>query len=386
MSVSKPAGCVRQGITAALLTPRGRGAVATIRVQGPEFDQESRWQHFFRAVNNKPLEVQPLRRVVFGHWGDVLVEEIVVCRIDERCVEIHCHGGEAAARRILADLERAGATLQHWQQMLAHTDGSFAAECTEALTRATTFRTATILLEQHSGVLRAAIEQILAEPFDCQRAATSISQLLRWSEFGLHLTRPWEVVLTGRPNVGKSSLVNTLVGYARSIVFAEPGTTRDVVTAETAFDGWPILFADTAGIRESTDALETAGIDRAQRKLREADCRVLLLDTSRPPQSDDFELLNQWPDAVVVAHKCDLSNTWGDRLPAGALHVSSVTGEGVDELARIIVDRLIPEVPPARTPVPVSTRQIELLEQAYDAANSADESAFRNRLKSLIDL
>ena len=86
---------------------------------------------------------------------------------------------------------------------------------------------------------------------DLQAAAARIREWLAWEDFGLHLTRPWNVVLAGRPNVGKSSLINALLGYTRSIVFDQPGTTRDVVTAATAIDGWPIELSDTAGLRES---------------------------------------------------------------------------------------------------------------------------------------
>ena len=86
--------------------------------------------------------------------------------------------------------------------------------------------------------------------------STTSSRELSWVD----ISSSSAVVLSGAPNVGKSSLINALVGYERAIVFAEPGTTRDVVTAGTAVDGWPIELADTAGLRESTDPLEAAGI------------------------------------------------------------------------------------------------------------------------------
>lgn len=370
--------------SAALFTPRGRGAVATIRVQGIEPGSQTCWQHFFRAANGKPLNSQQLGRIVFGRWGDDAAEEVVVSRLDEQTAEIHCHGGEAAARRILNDLETAGAQIASWTEMLAINEGLLAAECAEALSRATTLRTATILLEQQSGILAAAIEQIQKDSFHAIRAAQALHELLRWADFGLHLTTPREVVLTGRPNVGKSSLINALVGYARSIVYAEPGTTRDIVTAETAFEGWPIQFADTAGIRESTDAIESAGIDRARLKLRDADCRILLLDTSRAPHADDLALLNEWPDAIIVAHKCDLPDAWGDTIPPGALRVSSVTGAGVDELAREIVARLVPDIPTTGTPLPVVSRQIKLLRHALLMAEARNEPGFRDVLRDLL--
>jgi tRNA modification GTPase len=369
---------------AALLTPRGRGAVATIQVRGENPGWESAWQGFFRAANGKPLVEQQIGRVLFGRWGAESAEDVVVSRIDAHTVEIHCHGGIAAAQRILRDLEQAGAAICSWTELLAMRDGLLAAEYAEALSRATTERTATILLEQQSGILAAAVEKLHAAPFDATSAGKSLNELLRWSRFGMHLTQPWEVVLTGRPNVGKSSLINALVGYARSIVYAEPGTTRDVVTAETALDGWPIQFADTAGIRDSHDEIESAGIDRARRKLQEADCRIVLLDTSRAPHDDDFALLRDWPDALVVAHKSDLENVWGHQIPVGALRASSVTGEGVDALSRAIVQRLVPEVPPPGTAMPVTGRQMELLTHAWHAVETRNETAFRDPLTRLL--
>ena len=81
---------------------------------------------------------------------------------------------------------------------------------------------------------------------------------------GRHLLTPFDVVLAGPANVGKSSLINALVGYNRAIVYDAPGTTRDVITAETAIDGWPVTLSDTAGLRDSDDPLEMAGVQTAQ--------------------------------------------------------------------------------------------------------------------------
>ena len=211
-----------------------------------------------------------------------------MCRTAAETVEIHCHGGDAAVDRILGDLEIVGCRIVTWQQLLQERATSFEAECLHALSRASTLKTANILLEQQTGALKDALEKIRSlsaqlpgsadRVGDKQRLLAQLSRLLRWADLGLHLISPWEVVVCGRPNVGKSSLINAIVGYARSIVFDEPGTTRDVVTTETVLDGWPIHLSDTAGLRENADRLESAGIELARERLQFAECRLILVD------------------------------------------------------------------------------------------------------------
>jgi len=346
--------------TFSVLTPAGRGAVATLRVRG--FDGFDQSPSLFAAANGKALTEQPLQRVCFGRWGTDPGEEVVLCRIDSNVVEIHCHGGDAAVARISSDLEARGYTREVVPDIErgAADAETIEAECRAALSRATTLRTADILWQQCEGRLAGAFDRL--STLSPSKAAQRARELLRWAEFGRHLTQPWKVVLCGRPNVGKSSLINALVGYGRSIVFDQPGTTRDVVTVETALDGWPVELSDTAGLRENADELEAAGISRARRQLESADLRLLLVDISCAPHDEDRQLLEEWPDSLVVAHKSDRPNRW-EQLPAGALAVSSLHGDGVEELAAAIVGRLIPSVPPPSSPIPVADRQIALLKQ-----------------------
>lgn len=372
---------------AALLTPRGRGAVATIRYEGDCAVLDAADPPPVRAVNGKPLAAQPPGRIVLARWGAETVEEVVLCRVAERELEIHCHGGEAAAARILHDLERLGCRVEDWPSAVTRREGLFDAECRQALTRATTLRAAQVLWEQASGLLRGAITALEAIPWTeagWRALDNRLSELLRWSQFGLHLVQPWLVVLVGRPNVGKSTLMNALMGFARSIVYEQPGTTRDVVTGETALEGWPVRLADTAGMRAEADPLEAAGIERARQQLAAADCRVILLDTSRPVHADDMRLLHDWPDAVVAANKCDLPNLWGSALPAGALVLSAASGAGVEALAGRIAAKLVPEAPPAGTAVPVTQRQVELLRAAHAALRADDRGEFCGRLHELL--
>jgi tRNA modification GTPase len=275
-----------------------------------------------------------------------------------------------------------------WQEMVAIAEGLVEAELFEALSRTTTLRTAAILLEQSNGLLRSALESLESEA-DLKSLDRQINALLRWAEFGVHLTRPWKVVLAGRPNVGKSSLINALLGYTRSIVFDQPGTTRDVVTGTTAVDGWPIELSDTAGLRENSEPLEAAGIERARGALADADLSIVLIDVSTPAADDDRKLLAAFPAAIVVAHKCDLPpwdgpDAWEIRDARGWPRVSSKTGEGVDALIRAISARLVPEVPPAATAVPVTARQVSVLIRASEAEERGDLATCRQALGEIL--
>jgi tRNA modification GTPase len=110
--------------------------------------------------------------------------------------------------------------------------------------------------------LRGAFDLIDAAIAQGDRAAASdqIDRLLDRADVGQHLLRPWRVALAGRPNAGKSTLINALVGYTRAIVHHLPGTTRDVVTADAAFDGWPVELSDMAGLRSGGGTTETEGV------------------------------------------------------------------------------------------------------------------------------
>ncbi len=352
------------------LTPSGAGAVAVVRVQGPMslFDDAP---SLFLAANGRPVADQQINRVCYGEWGTETPESIVLCRTNPEETEIQCHGGQAAVARIMDDLETRGCVVSDAVSTRRDTESLIEAECREAVIHATTLRTADVLLQQQE-VLPQAVGKLAGLSPD--RAKRQVEEWLVWAEFGVHLTEPWRVVLCGRPNVGKSSLINALVGFSRSIVFDQPGTTRDVVAVETALDGWPIEFSDTAGIRADADDLESVGIERARQRLADADLRIVLIDVSQQPTDDDRELLAVWGEGIVVAHKCDLDDAWRNSMPQAAMAVSSVTGAGVEELAEEIVRRLVPCVPPSMTPMPVTRRQTRALLSVRDTIDGGVET------------
>jgi tRNA modification GTPase len=344
----------------------------------------------FRAANGRPLSAQPIGRVVFGHWGNVAPEEVVIGTVDEHSLEIHCHGGHAAAERILRDLAAAGCDVMGWPEAVRRSESPLRAEILIEMCRATTLPTAAILWEQANGGLETAVRGLIATAENSlAQAASQIRAWLAWADFGRHLTLPWRVVVAGKPNVGKSSLINAILGYTRCVVFDQPGTTRDVVHASTAIDGWPIELSDTAGLRESADPLESAGIARARAALEQANLVIVLIDVSQPASEADRAILQKLPRALVVAHKCDLpayqgTDCWPPLESAGWLRVSSKTSEGVESLVSTISKTLVPETPPATAVVPVTGRQIALLQLGLAAAERSDAQGLLRALDDLL--
>lgn len=367
--------------TVTVLTPRGRSAVAVVlaRVAAEVIDIAP---PLFRAANGRSCALQPLNRVCFGRWGTDPGEEVVVCRVDPERIEISCHGGVAAAARIVRDLEARGCRAATWPDVLREQHSPIAAECIEALTRCPTMRTAAIMLEQATGRLEQALGFLIG--LDGPTLVSHVDDLLRWSGFGRHLTQPWQIVLTGLPNVGKSSLINRLVGYERSIVYAEPGTTRDVVTAATVFDGWPVELFDTAGLREAANPIEAEGVRRARQHLAAADLPIIVLDRSRPITAAEARLIDELPRAIVVEHKSDLDCAWTDDRPPASIPVSSATGTGIDRLIAAITLAIVPALPPPGTPIPVTPRQFTNLHAARDTALHGDLDAARRHLRRLV--
>lgn len=350
------------GPIAVVLTPTGRGAIATIRVEGP--GAVAIVDGLFCPARGRRLSEPPLGQIVFGTWGSTQGEELIVCPRREDCLEIHCHGGVAAVAAVLESLTTAGCRPGTWSEWLARTaDDLIEAEALAALTQAPTLRTAAILVDQWHGALRreiAALEAELSEGH-AAAAATRLDALEARVPLGRHLVEPFLVVLAGEPNVGKSSLANRLVGYGRSIVFDQPGTTRDVVTADTALAGWPVRLVDTAGLRLAADTLERAGVQRAREAILRADLVLLVCDASRRWSTNDAALAAEFPAALLVHNKCDRA-VRDENRPEGC-PVSALVGTGLDDLLSAIGSRLVPEAPPAGAAVPFTARQEQWLRE-----------------------
>ena len=356
-----------------LLTPAGRGAVASLLVAGPKATETV--GRLLHLSSSRELARQSCGKILLGRWQSrESGEEVVVCRRSPQRVEIHCHGGHVAAATLIASLVASGCREIDWQAWLSATAADpIEAPAQIALTAAPTQRTAAILWDQCQGALRRAVDEIAALLRAGNRPAAlrTVESLRGWSRLGCHLVVPWRVVLAGRPNVGKSSLINALVGFGRTIVHETPGTTRDVVTATTAIDGWPIELADTAGLHASTEPIEAAGIRLAQSCLATADLVVLVFDASKPWGEEEEQLERAWPTALKVLNKSDLPQPSElIAMRAKGLWTSATTGQGIESLQRALVERLVPQVPTAGQGVPFTAGHAAAVEQIEAAVRS----------------
>lgn len=375
---------------AALLTPPGRGAVASLLIEGPRACRVL--AGCFAPVSGRDAESLPIDRVVFGRWTapPAAGEEVVVARRSGERLEVHCHGGDAVSRAMLDSLAARGCRPRAWRELLAAIDHALAVSAADdrlavearlALADASTVSTAAILLDQWRGALRREVDSLRRLLADSSTDAgpqaldSRLQALLQSGELGLHLTQPFRVVLAGRVNVGKSSLINALLGYGRALVYDRPGTTRDVVTADTAIGGWPVELSDTAGLRAGAETLEVLGIQRARERMAAADLIVAVLDGSQPLIEEDLQLLELTRDPLVVFNKCDRGLLPDASRPSG-LPVSALTGEGIERFTEAIVHRLVPVRPASGHPVPFTVRQLDLLQAAHDAfkQNLPDEA------------
>jgi tRNA modification GTPase len=375
-----------------VLTGEGRGAIAVVRVWGA--GAIDLVKEVFRPNGAVHLDGSWPGRLRLGRIGAGLGDEVVGAVLETAipAIELQCHGGTAAVSLVQQALERAGAhRCDRWE--LAGFDypsgDRLAAQALEDLSRALTLQTAEILLDQAQGALRAEIARLAdLVVTDALLGQAGLGALIGRGAVGLRLLCGWKVVIAGRPNVGKSRLLNALCGFHRAIVDGAPGTTRDVVAFQTAFGGWPVELADTAGLRETANAIEQLGIERTRQELGAADLVVLVLDRSEGLRPIDRQLMVATEGALVVANKSDLPADWqvDDACLGieGVIAVSAERGDGVDELVGTIAKRLVPNPPLPGEAVPFRPDQLEALRKALDDLLAGGPAAAAERLKTMI--
>jgi len=354
-----------QSLSYTTLTPKGRGAIAVIAVSGPQIAQV--FDACFSPAANKSVDSIE-HDIIYGIWKST-GEDLLIVRTNPNAYEIQCHGSQAVIDAIAADLESQGVV----RSDLAVVDESnvadrFKAEIEDLLNQAKTERTALLLLNQWRK-FPAEVEDLqqLAEDQRSEKAA----EMLEHASFGLNFHRTRSVVFCGRPNAGKSSLINRVLGFQRAIVNPTPGTTRDVVTEGSAVDGWPVEFSDTAGLRQTDGQIEKLGIEKAVQIIEQADVVIGVVDAMDADESMEFA-----PDIVVI-NKSDLIETAAlktiiekvsVRFPdTECLTTSATTGVGTEELLAAIAKALCPTLPPTDQAYPVTSAQVDWLNEILES-------------------
>jgi tRNA modification GTPase len=357
----------------------GQGSVAIVRISGAQAEPIGR--QLFEAPGRQPWASH---RVLYGHVVDPAsgerVDEALLLLMKaprsftrEDVVEFHCHGGLEAVRRVLELVLAAGARPAgpgEFSQR-AFLNGRLdltRAEATVELINARGRRAAQLAmagldggLQRRIGALRTRLLDQLAElearvdfeddlpPLDPAAVTTELvavraelERLVLDARQGQLLREGLRVAIVGRPNVGKSSLLNLLSRRDRAIVTDLPGTTRDLLESELVLDGVPLTLLDTAGIRPTEDPLERLGIERSRGALAAADAVLLLFDLADGWTAADAELRALVPDGVpllLVGNKADLVDGPAAVAAPADLTISARTGSGREALARQLLQR-----------------------------------------------
>lgn len=340
---------------AEVLTGAGRGAVAVIRIHCQQLSALHPASSLFRSVGGKSLAECRINRITYGDWRG---EDVVVVRTKLTEWEVSCHGGSVPIQRILSDLAKAGIFSR--DSVSVQSTNRSQGEWLSLLQHCKTIPTADLILGQPAALRRFAHDIRIARK--TEQTESLVERFLGWTRLVKHLVEPWDVAIAGRPNAGKSSLLNAIVGYQRSIVFDQPGTTRDAVQCDVVVGGWPVRFTDTAGIRnQSDDVIEQQGISVAKQAIQQADLSLIVVDQSDGWTDADQELLElaeRAGTAGIIGNKVDLvehprASTFAAAQSVKCFDVSAKTGHGLPELLNWVAESLVPLMPAFDEPLPV---------------------------------
>lgn len=398
--------------TIAAIASAPGGAVAVIRISGPEAlaVANQSWRGAARLSATRARQLLLGRCRVTGDHDDpgdsalAVVMPSPASYTGEEVVELHCHGGAFVSRRVLAQLLRSGARAAEPGEFtrraflngkldltqaeavgeLIHARSEVALRLAERQNTGLLGRRLRELRNQLTGILVEAESRLdfpeedlawqepLALSEQLSAMATTIAQLLAVAHDSAIYREGVRVVIAGRPNTGKSTLLNLLLGYDRAITAELPGTTRDTIEEPVLVRGLPLRLVDTAGIRPATDPVEILGVERSLASLRAAEVTLWLLDATADPAAELAALAQHHPATgtlVTVWNKCDL-HPRPDTLPQGAhltVHLCAKTGTGLEALHEALVQAVWGGAPHAEPEIAVGVRHARLLEQAAAA-------------------
>ncbi|SUY48547.1 tRNA modification GTPase TrmE [Clostridium putrefaciens] len=369
---------------AAIATAVGESGISIIRVSGDK--ALSIVSSIFEGKNNRKIDdISPYSMrygKIVDKFSKEMIDEVLVSFMKgpksftaEDSVEINCHGGIMSTNKVLEEVIKAGARIAQPGEFTkrAFLNGRIdlsQAEAVMDLIRAKTDLSMKSALMQSEGRISREIKDIRHDllgviahieatvdfpeedleemtsdkiKIDLDNIINRIERLLDTASEGRIIREGLSMVIIGKPNVGKSSLLNSILMEQRSIVTDVPGTTRDVIEEYINLDGIPVKVVDTAGIRETEDLVEKIGVERSKEKISEADLVVLMLDLSRKLDSDDKEILEYIKNKkyIVILNKSDLKRELEEcdfQDMKNIIEISAKNGEGIDLLKNKIKD------------------------------------------------
>jgi len=396
---------MNQETIAAIATPPGEGAISVIRISGP------RSYDIVAEIFSGPVHTYPSHTAHYGKIttrdGDVLDRVLLLVMREpksytgEDSVEIFCHGGSLITRRVLERIFEAGARPAQPGEfsLRAYLNGKIDLAQAEAVQQLIAAKN-TLALHSAEKQLEGALSLRIR---DFQKTLTDIAAILEASvdfpEEGLEFATTEEIViqlqtivakmkqlqdtfyegkilheglslcLLGSPNVGKSSLMNALLGHERAIVTDIAGTTRDLLEENLRFGSFHFRLIDTAGIRETEEIVEQEGVRRSEKAMEQADVILLVLDASHPLSSGDRALLTRVPQekTILVWNKTDLAKPT-ERLSDFSVCISAKERTGLDQLKDAIEKWIWKKGPPSKEEVVITQqRHHQALGRAIDA-------------------
>ncbi|WP_346937242.1 tRNA uridine-5-carboxymethylaminomethyl(34) synthesis GTPase MnmE [Clostridium sp.] len=402
----------------AISTSIGEGGIAIVRISGDKAKDVV--EKIFQAKNSKSIKDMKSYTMKYGYIIDENnnhIDEVIVSFMKgprsftaEDTIEINCHGGVVATNKVLEQVIKQGVRLAEPGEFTkrAFLNGRIDLSQAEAvidIINAKTDLSMKSALMQSEGAISKEIqglrgkllstiahieatvdypeddlEEVTAEMAikDLEAIKKEIKEFIETAEEGKILREGLSTVIVGKPNVGKSSLLNALTRENRAIVTDIPGTTRDVIEEYINISGIPIKIIDTAGIRETDDVVEKIGVERSRAKINDADLIILILDSSNDLSEEDKEIINHISNKkyMILLNKSDLNSKITqvnlENINCKNIYsISAKTGEGIDKVRSAIKDMFFKGEISTNNIIITNTRHKEALLRTYECVESA---------------
>jgi tRNA modification GTPase len=417
-----------------IATPIGEGGISIIRISG--FKALDIVSKVFKGVDNLDIKKMKSYTMHYGHICEInsknIIDEVIISYMKgpksftaEDVVEVNCHGGVVSTNKVLEEVIKAGCRIAEPGEFTKRAFLNGRIDLTQAeavidIIRAKTDLSMKSALMQSSGHLSREINRLreymlntlalieysidfteddeevdesipirILEQLD--KATYEMDLLIKGADEGRIIRDGLNLAIIGKPNVGKSSLLNALLKEKRAIVTDIPGTTRDVIEEFINLDGIPVKIIDTAGIRDTEDVVEKIGVERSKEKIDEADLIILVLDSSRKLDKEDEDIVNYIKDKkyMVLLNKVDLDTKIKDeeliRLN-DVVKISARSGYGIDDLKNKIKDMFFSGEVDTESLIISNSRHKQALYRALENCNIAKEKVKLNEYLDLISI